>query len=180
MCESDRLAFWTKLLRFGGYQVVHEAWAAPDDPLCFTIIPQTPLGLCPHCQRVSEDIHRRCDSERVRDLAIGERAVELTVRTYQYWCNFCDRAFTPPTPGVAPGGHATVRFLEQARQLIRFSDIANVADFLGVPASTLGRWYYDYLEQRHQEPVNPAAQPIRQVGIDELSLKKSTASSSPW
>jgi transposase len=179
MCETDRLGFWTKLLNLDGFQVVHEALTAPDDPLCFTVIPKTPLGVCPHCQSVSEDIHRRCDSDRVRDLAIGQRAVELTVRTYQYWCNSCDRAFTPPAPGLAPGGHATERFLEQARQLIRFSDIANVASFLGVPENTLARWYYDYIERRHQVPIGPEAQPIRQLGIDELSLKKSTVSSLP-
>jgi transposase len=179
MCETDRLAFWTKLLNFDGFQVVHESVTAADEPRCFTVIPKTPLGLCPHCQRGSADIHRRTDMERVRDLAIGARAVELTVRTYQYWCNSCGRAFTPPTPGLAPGGHATERFLEQARQLIRFSDIANVAAFLGVPENTLARWYYDYVERRQQQPAGPPPQPIRQLGIDELSLKKSTVSSSP-
>jgi transposase len=112
-------------------------------------------------------------------LPIGERAVELTVRIYQYWCGGCDRAFTPPTPFLAPGGHATERFLEQARQLISFGDIANAAAFLRVAESSLGRWYYDYLERRQQSPIGPPVKPIRQLGIDELSLKKSTDSSSP-
>jgi transposase len=179
MSERDQLAFWTKLLNIDGYQVVHEELGAADDPRRFTVIPKTPLGICPHCSRLSEDIHRRTESDRVRDLPIGERAVELTIRVYQYWCADCDRAFTPPTPFLAPGGHATERFLEQARQLIAFGDIANAAAFLQVPESSLGRWYYDYLERRQQAPTAPPAQPIRQLGIDELSLKKSTASSSP-
>ena len=179
MCEQDRLAFWTKLLNLVDFQVVHEELTAPDEPHRFTVIPKTPLGLCPHCGELCEDIHRRTESDRVHDLPIGERAVELTVRTYQYWCDACDRAFTPPTPFLTPGGHATERFLEQARHLISFGDIANAAAFLKVSESSLGRWYYDYLERRQQAPVGPPIQPIRQLGIDELSLKKSTGSSLP-
>jgi transposase len=179
MSERDQLAFWTKLLNLDGFQVVHEALTAADEPRCFTVIPKTPVGICPHCGQVCEDIQRRTQSDRVHDLPVGERAMELTVRIYQYWCVACERAFTPPTPLLAPGGHATERFLEQARQLIAFGDIANAAAFLKVSESSLGRWYYDYLERRQQQPVSPPPQPIRQLGIDELSLKKSTVSSSP-
>jgi hypothetical protein len=42
----------------------------------------------------------------------------------------------------------------------------------------LERWYYDYVE-RQRTAVDATAQRIRSLGIDELSLKKSTASSSP-
>jgi len=178
MCEQDNLAFWTKLLNLDGFQVVHEGLTASDEPRRFTVIPKTPLGVCPHCGAVCEDIHRRTESDRVHDLPIGERAVELTVRINQHWCADCDRAFTPPTPFLAPDSHATERFLEQARQLIGFGDIANAAAFLKVSESSLGRWYYDYLERRRQSPAGPPAKPIRQLGIDELSLKKSTGSSS--
>jgi transposase len=179
MCEQDQLAFWTRLLNLDGFQVVHEEATAADEPRRFTVIPKTPVGLCPHCGQMCPDIHRRYESASVRDLAIGPRAVELTMRIYQYWCSACERAFTPPSQGLAPSGHATERFLEQARRLIRFSDIANVAAFLQLPENTLARWYYDYVERLQQQPAGPPAQPIRQLGIDELSLKKSTVSSSP-
>jgi len=178
MCELDQLAFWTKLLNLDGLQVVHEQLGAAAEPRRFTVLPKTPVAICPHCGQLCEDIQRRTDSAGVRDLPIGERAVELTIRIYQYWCGVCDRAFTPPIPFLAPGGHATERFLEQARQLIAFGDIANTATFLKVSESSLGRWYYDYLE-RQQQSAAPPAKPIRQLGIDELSLKKSTGSSSP-
>lgn len=70
---------------------------------------------------------------------------------------------------LAPGAHATERFLEQAARLIRFSDIANAAAFLGVPEKTLERWYYDYVERHRQAPPTPGG-PIQQLGIDELKL----------
>jgi transposase len=96
MCEQDQLAFWTKLLNLDDFQVVHEELTVADEPRRFTVIPKAPVGVCPHCGQLAEDIHRRTDSDRVHDLPIGERAVELKVRIYQYWCADCDRAFTPP------------------------------------------------------------------------------------
>lgn len=179
MCERDQLAFWTKLLNLDGFQVVHEEPAADGEPRRFTVIPKVAVGLCPHCGQPREDIHRRTESDRIHDLPMGERAVQLKVRVYQYWCEACARAFTPLVPFLAPDSHATERFLERARQLIAFGDIANAAAFLKVSENSLGRWYYDYLERRQQSPVGPSPAPIRQLGIDELSLKKSTGSSSP-
>jgi hypothetical protein len=63
--------------------------------------------------------------------------------------------------------------LERAAEFIRTSDVANAAAFYGVPERTLGAWYYDYL-QRRQQVRAPAVKPIRRLGIDELSLKKTT------
>jgi hypothetical protein len=106
----------------------------------------------------------------------GPQAIRLLVRTPQFHCQRCDRCFTHPCPHIAPGAHATERFLEQAAKLIRFSDIANVAAFLGVPEKTLERWYYDYAERQTKTP-SAGLKPIQSLGIDELSQKKSTVSS---
>jgi hypothetical protein len=83
----------------------------------------------------------------------------------------------PAQPPRRARCHATERFLEQAARLIRFADVANAAAFLGVPEKTLGRWYYDYVQRRRDRPPGEAAKPIKSLGIDELSLKKSTGSS---
>ena len=112
----------------------------------------------------------------MRDLPIGPQAVNLIVRTPQFRCDRCESYFTPGSPAIAPGAHATERFLEQAARLIRFSDIANVAEFFAVPPNSLARWYYDFVERQQKTP--PAKlKPIESIGIDELSLKKSIASS---
>jgi hypothetical protein len=112
----------------------------------------------------------------MRDLPIGPQAVNLIVRTPQFCCDRCESDFTPSYPAIAPGAHATERFLEQAARLIRFADITNVAAFFAVPPNSLTRWYYDYVERQQQTP--PAQlKPITSIGIDELSLKKNLASS---
>ena len=58
------------------------------------------------------------------------------------------------------------------------SGVADAAAFFGIPEKTLERWYYDHVE-RQTKVANSRANPIRSLGIDELSLKKSTASLSP-
>jgi len=169
MTEQEQLDFWTQLLRLDGFRVAHVCHDTPSDPVRLTVIPNTPLGLCPHCRRACDTIHRRRESDPVRDLPLGPQPVELIVRTYQYTCPHCGRFFTPAAPVLAPGAHATERFLEQAARLIRFSDIANAAAFLGVPEKTLEKWYYDYVERQRQAPPTPGG-PIQQLGIDELKL----------
>ena len=80
---------------------------------------------------------------------------------------------------LAEGAHATERFLQRAAQLIRTSDVSNAAQFLGVPERTLDVWYRAWVERQQATPSSSPEKPIRRIGIDELSLKKSTDSSSP-
>jgi transposase len=175
--EQDKLAFWTRQLRLEGFKVVHERRDTPADPIRLTVAPTIVAGVCPHCQHATDCVNRRLESDPIKDLPHGDQAVELILHTYQFHCERCDRYFTPACPYLAAGAHATVRFLEQAAKLIRFSDIANAAAFLGVPEKTLERWYYDYAERKAQNPPAPL-KAIKSIGIDELSQKKSTASSS--
>ena len=172
------LAFWTDLLCLPNYEVVYCQKESDLQRYRLTVAPKQRLGVCPHCGKISDTIHQTRTREHIKDLPIGKEAVDLNVRVLQFEC-VCGQHFTPAVPFLAEGAHATERFLEQARRLIGFSDIANVAAFLQLPENTLARWYYDYVERLQQQPASPPAQPIRQLGIDELCLKKSTVSSSP-
>src|SRR3954452_12376447 len=125
MSENDLLTFWTQLLRLDGFRVAHVDRDRPTDPVRLTVIPAADEALCPHCHRSCDTIHRRCQSDRVKDLPLGAQSVELIVRSYQFSCPRCGRYFTPAAPAFAPGAHATERFLEQAARLIRCSDVAN-------------------------------------------------------
>jgi transposase len=171
MNQNEQMRFWTRLLRLDGFQVVHLRQDTPADPIRLTLLPEIPVGVCPQCHRCCDSIHRRSESKPVRDLSVGPQVVELIVRCYQFACPHCNRYFTPSPSLLAPGGHATERFLQQAARLIRISDVANAASFLGVPEKTLERWYYDYVEQQCQAPTQPA-KPIQQIGIDELKLTR--------
>jgi transposase len=177
MSEMQRLAFWTVVLNLPGFQVVHEHRDRPNDPVRFTVIPTQEIGVCPHCGHACDTVHRRHHSKPIKDLPLSDQAVNLVVSTPQFECQRCKRFFTPTYPAIAPGAHATERFLAHTARLIDFSDIANVAALYGVPESTLGRWYYDFLERQQQQPSQTPLKPIKSLGIDELSQKKSTVSS---
>jgi transposase len=176
MSEQERLAFWSKALNLPEFRVAHERGDTPSDPVRFTVVPRQEVGVCPGCGHACEGVHRRCDSSPIKDLPLSEQPVDLIFRTPQFHCERCDTFFTPRYAAFAPGAHATERFLAQAAKLIRFSDIANAAAFFGVAENTLTRWYYDYVERQQKAP--PAnLKPIKSLGIDELSLKKSIGSS---
>ena len=178
MNEQQRLTFWTKALNLPEFCVVHEHRDTPHDPVRFTVVPKQEIAVCPGCGHPCDNVHRRHDSKPIKDLPLGEQAVDLLFRTPQFHCERCHSFFTPRYAAFAPGAHATERFLASAAKLIRFADIANAAAFFGVAENTLARWYYDYVERQQKTP--PAdLKPIKSIGIDELSLKKSTASSSP-
>src|SRR5436190_19888309 len=168
---ASTLSFWTTLLQLPDYGVVY--CREESDLLLYrmTVTPKHPLSICPHCGKVSENIHQARTREHIKDLSISRHAVELSVRVSQFECSCCGQFFTPAIPFLAEGAHATERFLERAAQLVRTSDLTNAAAFLGVPERTLGDWYYDFL-QRRPLASGQKLKPIRRLGIDELSLKK--------
>jgi transposase len=177
MSEQASLNLWTKQVRLEGYKVVSERRDTPSDPVRLTLVATAEIALCPDCSRPSGSVHRRTDSDPIRDLPHGVQAVELVFRSVQFRCEDCESFFTPACPHVASGTHATERFLEQAARLIRMADVANAAAFLGVPQKTLSRWYYDYVQRQLDKPKGQDLKPIKSLGIDELSLKKGTGSS---
>jgi transposase len=179
MAGAPLLSFWTTLLDLPGFVVTHLQVDSNDSPYRVTLVPEHAIGVCPHCGRTSQTVKQRRTRDGIRDLAIGTHAVELTVRVSQFACDHCQRCFTPPTDFLADGAHATERFLATAAALVRHTDIANAARFFGVPEKTLEGWYYDHVERQRAAAARTPTGPIRRIGIDELSLKSGTGSSSP-
>lgn len=175
---GQTLQFWTVLLQLPSYVVVHCQEDTDLRRYCFTVAPEHRIGVCPHCHKASETVHQTRTCELIKDLPISNYAVDLKVRVCQFECERCDCTFTPAIPFLAEGAHATERFLARAAELIKSGDVANVAAFFGVPEQTLARWYYDWV-QRRQAVKDQPLKPVRRIGIDELSLKKSTDSSLP-
>jgi transposase len=134
-----------------------------------TVIPRVSVGVCPKCSKPTDRRHQTRDRV-VRDLPLGPYATELVVRQPQYDCPECRTLFTPKFSALAESAHATERLLERLAEMVRWGDLKNASAFLGVPEKTLEHWYYDYRERLQ---AARACQPIRSLGIDELSRKKS-------
>jgi transposase len=177
MNETRELAAWTMALNLPRFEVCHCAEDAIDGVLRLSIVPTQMIEICPDCHRPGDSWRQKRWLENVWDFPLGGRPVRLKIRVFQYQCKHCGRIWTPPSPIVAEGTRATARLVARAAELVRRSDVANAAAFLGIPEKTLERWYYDYVD-RHKAAADTTAQPIRSLGIDELSLKKSIDSSS--
>jgi len=176
MRVSNGFDSFSYVLDLEEFEVVHVSEEPGESVRRFTIIPRMRVGLCPHCGKASAE-WQQTRERTILDLPMGGHGTELIVRVRQFRCAECQQCFTPRFTALAEGTHATERLLERAAALIRISDIANAAVFFGIPEKTLERWYYDYLERKRQLPEREL-KPIRSLGIDELSLKKSTDSSS--
>jgi transposase len=171
------LGMLTVLLDLEGFEVVGAAEDRATKARRLTVVPTTGVaGLCPHCGRATDDRHA-CRDREVADLPLGGWRTELVVRLWQFRCGACGRFFTPRQAALAEGAHATERLLERLAELATHADVATAARFFGVPEKTTERWYYDHLERRRAEPPPPGLQPVRSLGVDELSTKKGTAGS---
>lgn len=168
---------WTTVLNLDGFEVVDQRHDEVEGVWHFTVLPTVSAGVCPECGKATARRHQTRERSGIRDLPVGASRVELTVRSFQFECTDCQKCFTPSHTALADGTHATERFLQRCAELIRTSDVQNTAAFFGVPERTLQRWYYDYRERCEQSAEHPA-EPIRSIGIDELSVKKGGEDSS--
>ena len=169
------LAMLTSLLDLEEFEVVEATWDRVARLRRFTLIPKTDVGLCPHCHQLSEDRHL-CHDRTIMDLPMAGHRVELTVRMWQFNCLSCGKYFTPHFAALAHGAHATQRLLEQLAQLASHGDLSSAARFFQIPQKTAEGWYYAFIERKAQQSAK-TYQAVRSLGIDELSLKKDTASS---
>jgi transposase len=171
------LATLTSLLDLEEFEVVESVLDRRNKLRRFTLVPCMAVGLCPHCHGVTEERHL-CRDREIRDLPMGGCRTELVVRLWQFHCPACDTFFTPRLAALAEGAHATERLLQRLAELAGHGDLATAARFFGLAEKTAEGWYYDYLERRRKDPAATShLQPVRSLGIDELSLKKGTGNS---
>jgi len=173
--RESELATLTGLLDLDGFEVVEAAADRGKRVRRLTVVPTDAAALCPHCGSVTGDRHA-CHDREVVDLPLGGWTTQLVVRGWQFRCDGCGKFFTPRHPALAERAHATERFLERLAALASHGDVSSAARFFALAEKTAERWYYDYLERRRAEPPRDL-EPVRSLGIDELSLKKGTGSS---
>jgi transposase len=174
--EADiKLATLTSLLDLEEFEVAEASRDRRNKVRRFTLVPQLIVGMCPHCSGISDERHL-CHDRVIADLPMGGCRTELVVRLWQFRCSACDKFFTPRLAALAEGAHATERLLKSLAELASRSDLATAAGFFGIAEKTAEGWYYDYLERERKTPASHL-QPVRSLGIDELSLKKDTGNS---
>ena len=184
MDADVELATLTSLLDLEEFEVVEATADRRENQKLrrFTLVPKVAVGLCPHCRRPTDERHL-CRDRQVADLPMGGCRTELVVRLWQFRCPGCDRFFTPRFAALAEGAHATERLLERLAELASHGDLSTAARFFAIAPKTAEGWYYGHLHRKRQAAAasssSPSSvlQPVRSLGIDELSLKKGTGSS---
>ena len=174
MDASGRLSTVSAVLDLDEFEVVDLQQDRRVKQDVITVIPKLDVGLCPHCRQVCDKRNQARES-RVMDLPMGGYRTELRVRAWQFHCVACDKFFTPRFSAMVERAHATERLLARLAELIKHGDVANAARFFGIPEKTAEKWYYKYVQRNQKSPSD--LKPTRSLGIDELSLKKSTGSS---
>src|SRR5271163_3143628 len=89
MNGSAELAVMSSLLDLDEFEVVDSTKDRARQLGTFTLVPKIMVGLCPHCQGISEERHL-CRDRTVMDLPMGGRRTELVVRLWQFHCWRCD------------------------------------------------------------------------------------------
>lgn len=174
--ESAVLEAMSRLLDLEGFELAEVISDRAKKTHSMTLATTMTLAPCPHCLVVTGERHT-CHPRKVRDLPLCGWQVELNFMLFQFKCGRCGKYFTPQYPGLrTDGAHATERLLERLAELISHSDVASAANFLGIPEKTAEDWYYDFLKRKQKEPAK-GLQPVKALGIDEISLKKDSASS---
>jgi transposase len=164
------------LLDLEGFEIVETTSDRTKKARVMTMVATMIAAPCPHCGTATADRHA-CHDRRVVDLPWCGWQTELIIKLFQFKCDRCRKYFTPQYPGLSTNGaHATERFLEQLADLATHGDVSGAARFLGIAEKTAEDWYYDYLKRKQKEPAKDL-QPIRSLGVDELSLKKDTVNS---
>ena len=175
--DAAELRPLTDLLDLDGFEVVD---AEPDRAAKVRRLAVVPAGdvaaVCPACGTATADRHA-CHDREVVDLPLGGWRTELAVRPWQFECGRCGRSFTPRHPASAEGAHATERFLGRPAEYATHGDVSAAARFLAAPEKAAERRYYDHLARVRREAGGGGGEPVRSLGIDELSVKKGTASS---
>ena len=175
--DAGELRTLTELLDLDGFEVVAAESDRANKVRRLAVVPAGDVaGVCPACGAASADRHA-CRDRAVVDLPLGGWRTELSVRLWQFACPACGRYFTPPRAALAEGAHATDRFLGRLAEWATHADVAAAARFLGVAEKTAERWCYDHLERLRLIPAATGLEPVRSLGVDELSIKKGTASS---
>jgi transposase len=177
MDPPHELDVMTSLLELEEFEVIEAVRDRGRKLRRLTLVPKATAGLCPHCSGVTDERHV-CHDRTVTDLPMGGCGTELVVRMWQFRCRACDKFFTPRFAALAEGAHATERLLDRLAELAGHGDLCTAARFFGIPEKTAEDWYYSHLKHRQKARESGSdLQPVRSLGIDELSLKKDTGSS---
>jgi transposase len=157
----------TELLGLKDFQVIGYEIYEPEHQLILLCEVVNQVAICPDCQQPSTAIHEY-KPQLVRDVSAFGLECYLDYVRRRFKCHHCKKPFTEQLGSVSLGRY-TVRYEHYIFEQYRQASIAEIAyqEKLGYKAAQ--GIFYRQAEARVAQS-NP--QPVRRLGVDEISLKK--------
>ena len=153
-------------LELPGVRVVGQRLTATG--LEVEVEPTSPGAHCPRCAHWTTKRH---DTRRrpLLDRPVGERAVTLVLHRRRFRCWHCRHLFTEADAIAGPRRRLTYRLRQQLGREGCAQPVSTVAARYGISRTTVDGAVTEYAAPRL---AARAATPVRQLGIDEFSLRR--------
>ena len=164
--KDEHLAL-TELLGLTDFQVIGYEIYEPEHQLILLCEVAHPVAICPDCQQPSEAIHEY-KPQLVRDVSAFGMACYLDYVRRRFKCQTCQKPFTEQLATVSLGRY-TVRYEHYIFEQYRQASITEIADQENLGYKAAQGIFYRQAEARVSQA---SCQPVRRLGVDEISLKK--------
>lgn len=157
----------TELLGLNDFEVIGYEIYEPEHQLILICEIQHQVAVCPDCQQPSTAIHEY-KPQMIRDVSAFGLACYLDYVRRRFKCPNCKKPFTEQLADVSLGRY-TGRYEHYIFEQYRQATISEIAyqENLGYKAAQ-GIFY----RQAEARVSQSKAQPVRRLGVDEISLKK--------
>lgn len=139
-----------------------------SDKIVFEVLYQPIKALCPCCLH-DENSLKGVKIRTLRMAPFGNRATFLSIEIHRLKCLNCESVWWPSLPFANAKKRVTLSFETYVINLMRFSTVEHVAQFLGVSWGTIKSIHKAYLEREYK---SPSLKSLQYIGVDEFSIKK--------
>lgn len=153
---------------FGIKGVTYQSAAFLGDAIIFNVEANSRHVQCPCCGK-KEAVLKGQKLRNLKMPPLGRKQAVLQVKMHRLWCKACDNIWWPALSFVKGKVRYTRAFALTVLDLLRFSTIKAVADFLHVSWNTVKDIHKAKLQTtyRHIKLAD-----VKYLGIDEFSIRK--------
>jgi transposase len=120
-----------KLLGIPKLRVVSSEFIG-EEKLHLMVVSTLPVGSCPDCGRLSNQVHDESEAQLIRDLSIAERQCYLVYRARRFKCEHCRKTFVERVDWKRAGVSYTERYERYVYQRVRRESVSQVAQDEGL------------------------------------------------
>jgi transposase len=157
----------SELLGLADFRVIGYEMYEPEHELILLCEVKHEMAICPDCQQPSTAVHEY-KSQMIRYLSVFGMRCRLDYVRRRFKCQLCRKPFTEVLSRVSQGRY-TARYERYIFEQYRQATIAEMAAQEGLGYKAAQGIFY---RQAQARLAQVQGQPVRRLGLDEISLKK--------